>query len=92
METKPCSRCNEVKPLTAFYDGSSIGRKQPYCITCQVQYKREWRENLRRNGTYDHYKKKANDHMRVYRVTLKELGRSNYVKYPDRVKAIMQLI
>ncbi len=47
METKKCTRCGEVKPLTEFYLFNKKGKNKKiyslYCKVCYTEYQRERR-------------------------------------------------
>ena len=42
METKKCSKCGEVKPVSEFYRKGK--NYQSMCILCRVEYHKEWYE------------------------------------------------
>jgi len=60
-----CSRCREIKPLSAF-SPSSRGRRNAYCKPCRVSYQREW---LRKKKNKDaHHKLSEEAKQRLKRI------------------------
>jgi len=48
VETKQCSKCQEVKPLSEFHKRSkSKDGRQTYCLECQNRYYRKYRKDGR---------------------------------------------
>ena len=68
METKQCTRCSELKPITQFSKGTrkattfrgarEVGKAvyKPTCKTCDAEYARKWREN---NPDYNRRNKRS---------------------------------
>ena len=59
MDTKKCSRCKEIKPITEFYKRKKSGTLHSCCKKCDRAMTRDW---------YERNREKAKEKYRIWRL------------------------